>query len=189
MTEYDYSPEAVERYKDKQRSVHRWAVETSRHNPANPITLSKTPQRSHTYSGGTHRRSSSSSRPSSSARPQPRRSSTDNSRSGHRSPPRQPTRSYTTPPVIPVQPYQSYAYQPQPYFPPPPPGRRVVVATSPVQQSAPAYYYYTPQPQKKGVLSRLMTFMGVNTNPKPVRDNSTHSSSRHSSRRKRRYSY
>ncbi|ESK91067.1 hypothetical protein Moror_1162 [Moniliophthora roreri MCA 2997] len=36
MTEYDYSPGAIERYQEKLRSIGRWAEETSHHRPANP---------------------------------------------------------------------------------------------------------------------------------------------------------
>lgn len=37
MTEYDYSPEAYDRYKAKLRSIDRWVHETERHEPANPF--------------------------------------------------------------------------------------------------------------------------------------------------------
>ncbi|KAK7030416.1 hypothetical protein VNI00_014160 [Paramarasmius palmivorus] len=36
MTEYDYSPGAVERYQEKLRGIGRWAEETGRYRPANP---------------------------------------------------------------------------------------------------------------------------------------------------------
>ncbi|KAF5388951.1 hypothetical protein D9757_005046 [Collybiopsis confluens] len=37
MTEYDYSPEAYDRYKAKLRSIDRWVHNTERYEPANPF--------------------------------------------------------------------------------------------------------------------------------------------------------
>lgn len=41
MTEYDYSPEAYERYMAKQHAITRWVDETSHHAPANPFLPSE----------------------------------------------------------------------------------------------------------------------------------------------------
>ncbi|KAF9065473.1 hypothetical protein BDP27DRAFT_1404801 [Rhodocollybia butyracea] len=40
MTEYDYSPEAAERYQAKLHSIGRWVHETERYEPVNPFVLS-----------------------------------------------------------------------------------------------------------------------------------------------------
>ncbi|KIK62822.1 hypothetical protein GYMLUDRAFT_72547 [Collybiopsis luxurians FD-317 M1] len=75
MTEYDYSPEAYERYKAKLRSIDRWVQDTEKYEPANPFmptpalgpvrlpgsetSSRRNPQRS--YTAPTSRGSSSSS--------------------------------------------------------------------------------------------------------------------------------
>lgn len=38
MTEYDYSPEAIDAYVKKQQKIGRWVNDTKRHPPANPFT-------------------------------------------------------------------------------------------------------------------------------------------------------
>ncbi|KAJ3560898.1 hypothetical protein NP233_g10536 [Leucocoprinus birnbaumii] len=42
MTEYDYSPEAVDRYIAKQHSIARWVDNTNRYEPGNPFLPSET---------------------------------------------------------------------------------------------------------------------------------------------------
>ncbi|TFK42984.1 hypothetical protein BDQ12DRAFT_301932 [Crucibulum laeve] len=39
MTEYDYSPEAYERYLDKQLKIARWVDTTHQYSPSNPFTI------------------------------------------------------------------------------------------------------------------------------------------------------
>ncbi|KIY69839.1 hypothetical protein CYLTODRAFT_210577 [Cylindrobasidium torrendii FP15055 ss-10] len=122
MTEYDYSPEAVEHYKEKQRVVGRWVAETQRHHPQNPFThtpsVRQEPKRSNTYTSGSRRPSSSSARPT----PGSRRSSTDQARP-RRSQSRQPHRAQTLPVVHTTQ------------------TPRAVAAPQPQQQQV----YYRPQ--------------------------------------------
>lgn len=105
MTEYDFSPAAVERYKEKQRGISRWVQETQKHNPPNPISSRPQAYRSSTYNGNTPTRRPSSNNQS--ARPSMHRSHTDASRRPNM---RQPTRSYTTPAAV-----------ARPMAPPPPP--------------------------------------------------------------------
>ncbi|KAJ3994440.1 hypothetical protein F5050DRAFT_1896547 [Lentinula boryana] len=44
MTEYDYSPEAMDRYQAKLRSIGRWVHDTERYEPTNPFALSPAPR-------------------------------------------------------------------------------------------------------------------------------------------------
>ncbi|KAJ3574755.1 hypothetical protein NP233_g1551 [Leucocoprinus birnbaumii] len=87
MTEYDYSPDAYERYLATQRRITRWAEDASRHSPSNPFVASPAEEKS-TYSA-ISRGSASPERSHSKAR---QRSTSDVIQ--HRP---QPSRSYTAP--------------------------------------------------------------------------------------------
>jgi hypothetical protein len=130
MTEYDYSPEAAERYKAKLRSIGKWVHETERHAPANPFMpspagpgLARLPasgsEESHSRGYGRQR---SYSPPS----------SKDTSVQNHYQPQHYPAYSKppASPPVIPTsrhypQPQRSNTFPiPPPPPPPPPPPQR-----------------------------------------------------------------
>jgi hypothetical protein len=75
MTEYDYSPDAYERYLATQQRIARWTEETSRYRASNPFITSRT-ENSHSSFGSP---SFSGSRPPSTDRSQTRRRSTSDS--------------------------------------------------------------------------------------------------------------
>lgn len=87
MTEYDYSPDAYERYLATQKRIARWAEDTSRHHPSNPFVTS--PSEDHS----THSYTPQSSRsPERSHSKSSHRSASD---TAHQRP--HPSRSYTAP--------------------------------------------------------------------------------------------
>ncbi|KAJ3770476.1 hypothetical protein EV361DRAFT_673553 [Lentinula raphanica] len=135
MTEYDYSPEAVERYNAKLRSIGRWVQDTERHELSNPYVLSPAPRQARLPSSDT---SLTRHRPHRSYTAPPKDSSSSTS---PRSPTSQVKYSQQVPQIY-TQP-QQYTNYPQPAYPypvsPPMPARQY----PPPQRS---YTYAVPQP-------------------------------------------
>ncbi|KAG7444542.1 uncharacterized protein BT62DRAFT_921318 [Guyanagaster necrorhizus] len=200
MTEYDFSPAAIHRYREKQRSIHRWVSETKKHSPSNPF-VPELPQRAQTFQvmppPPERRVSSSSSRPTTNSRPKHTRSRTEvyiPQSSHNHSRHRQPSKSAATL-VYPTRPpvYQQQSmpqYSSNYYYMHPQMGQ---MTTAPYQQPQPPQYQYPIQPYsappvaKKGVFSRFVNFMsGKSTNSPPSRQPSRHSSKK---RRNKGYSY
>lgn len=121
MTEYDYSPEAYERYKAKLHSIGRWVHETERFEPANPFIMSPAPtSRSLDHSGPGSETSSSTFR-------------------------QVPRRSYTAP----HSPQQIYSSQPAAayqYTPVIPPGHYPSPSPSPGPRRSNTYHAAPPVP-------------------------------------------
>ncbi|KAF7291400.1 hypothetical protein MIND_01284600 [Mycena indigotica] len=130
MTEYDYSPEAVERHLRKQAGISRWADDTARFPPANPFAPpTPVPGQRDLPRAKSQRRHSSSRRHRSRSPPPPMPTP---------APTRERSRSVVAPARPKTAPPRGDVYgqpHPQPYPPP-----------QPQQQQQYYQYYIQPQP-------------------------------------------
>ncbi|KAJ3733101.1 hypothetical protein DFJ43DRAFT_278724 [Lentinula guzmanii] len=135
MTEYDYSPEAMDRYQAKLRSIGRWVHDTERYELTNPFALSPAPRAAKLSDSDA---SFSRHRPHRSYTAPPKGSSSStahNSSSSQAQYLQQATQIYAQP--------QQYANYPQPAYPYPVPTPVPVRQYGPPQRS---HTYAIPPP-------------------------------------------